>query len=440
MTENLLGFARWTAVVLCGCTLVGCHAPPGTQQSRSITVLVGLPNASLDAAATREFTNKTGISVRFIPGSESASRRLEQELTILRQQSSAVDVIQIDTIWPAILANYLIDLRQPLAEEFAGESPALIENAMVGGRVVGAPYLIEYGVLYYRTDLLRNYGFARPPRTWDELEMQAARIQKGERARQRSEFWGYVWQGADYEGLTCNALEWQYSSGGGNFIEPDRTIDVQNPAAIRAFARAAGWVGKISPPGVTAYIEEDSRNIWQSGQAAFLRNWSQIYSIAEQSKEIGTRFAVAPLPAGVDAHSSVLGGWYLGVSKYSQHQSDAVSFVKCLSGKGLQQQRAMQGSIPTYPSLYEDAAVLRANKEFAVLADVAKRVIRRPSVLAGAQYDRVSRAYAHGVHEILTGKMSAAEGAAAIQLELKRITGFADDARAASTTAERDRR
>lgn len=440
MTDNLFGIARRVAFVLCVLTLAGCQAPEKTHASRSITVLAGLPKASIDAEFTRAFTEQTGIAVRFIPGSESASRRLEQELAILRQESPAVDVFQIDTIWPAMVANYLLDLRRPLAGEFADESNALIENVTVSGRVVGAPYLIEYGALFYRTDLLRKYGFERPPQTWDELEKQAARIQEGERERGRPEFWGYVWEGADYEGLTCNALEWQYSQGGGNFIEADRTIDIQNPAAIRAFARATKWVGTISPPGVTAYIEEDARNIWQSGRAAFLRNWTSIYSIAEQSKEVRARFGVAPVPHGGDAHSSVLGGWYLGVSKYTRHRDDAIAFVKYLSGRGVQRQRAMEGALPTYPSLYQDAAVQEANSELLLLSDVANRVVRRPSVLAGANYDRVSRAYAHGVHEILTGKATAADGAAAMQAELKRITGFPDSERAVPNSVEKERR
>lgn len=441
MTENLLAILRPVAVLTSIATLVGCHAPPKEEQSRSITALMGLPKGALDPQITREFTEKTGIAVRFIPGSESASRRLEQEMTVLRQKSSAVDVFQIDTIWPAMVANDLLDLKTSLADEFAGESPSLVENATVGGRVVAAPFLVEYGVLYYRTDLLRKYGYARAPRTWDELEMQAARIQKGERAGGRSDFWGYVWQGADYEGLTCNALEWQYSQGGGNLIEPDRTINVDNPAAVHAFARAARWGGTISPPGVTAYIEEDSRNWWQSGRAAFLRNWTSIYAVAEQSKEVGGRFAVAPLPADVDSHSSVLGGWYLGVSKYTQHPAEAVAFVKFLSGKGLQRERAIQGGLlPTYPSLYQDSAVVRAGTMAASMADVVNRVIRRPSVLAGINYDRVSRAYAHGVHLILTGKVSAPEGAAAIQAELRRVTGFPNSQRVVASGGDGEHR
>ena len=61
-------------------------------------------------------------------------------------------------------------------------------------------------------------------------------------------------------------------------------------------------------------------------------------------------------------------------------------------------------------------------------------------MLAGKDYDRVSRAYAHRVHAILTGKMSAGQAAAAIQADLRQITGFADSADVVSTNAERQQR
>jgi trehalose/maltose transport system substrate-binding protein len=381
----------------------------------------------LEAHVIEEFTAKTGISVRFIPGSESASRRLDQERTLLRHQSSAVDVYQIDTIWPAILADDLIDLKPALGDDLEAESPQLVGTATVHGRIVAAPFLVEYGVLFYRKDLVHKYGFTSPPRTWDELETQAGKIQQGERAEGTPDFWGYVWQGADYEGLTCNALEWQSSQGGGNLIEPDRTVDVANEAAIKAFARAAQWVGTISPPGVTAYLEEDSRNVWQSGRAAFMRNWSSIYAVADQAKAVKGRFAMAPMPAGADVHSSVLGGWYLGISKYSRRSEDAIAFVRYMSGKGLQRERAVKGGVlPTFASLYSDPGVLGASGLFAPMADVPKRLIERPTAFAGAKYDQVSRAYADGVHEILTRKATAPEAAAKIQSELKHLTGFAD--------------
>jgi len=399
---------------------------PRADNPATVTALMWMPESNrLDQDIAREFTQKTGISVRLIPGSESAPRRLAQEMALLEQGSSAVDVFQVDTIWPGAVADYMLDLKDVLRDELTGELPQVVENATVSGRLIAAPFYVDYSMLYYRTDLLQKYGFSHPPRTWDELELQSSRIQKGERAGGRQDFWGYIWQGAQYEGLTCNALEWQSSQGGRNLLSPDHSVNVANPRAVRAFSRAARWVGTISPPGVVAYIEEDSRNIWQSGRAAFLRNWSYVYPLAKRSREVGNRFSVAPMPVGVDRHSSVLGGWYLGVSKNAPHRREAIAFIRYMTSREAQKRRAVEGGfLPTISSLYQDSDVLRANPFLAGISDVPNRVIRRPASLVGAKYARVSEAYAHGVHTILTGQISASTGAGNIQSELERLTGF----------------
>jgi trehalose/maltose transport system substrate-binding protein len=373
-----------------------------------------------------EFTVETGIPVRVIPASESTTEGLKQEAALLKSRSAAVDVFQIDTIWLGTVAKYLLDLKLALSASISEEMPEAISSATSGGRVIAVPYFLEYGVLYYRADLLKRYGFARPPRTWDELERQASRIQAGQRKNGNDDFWGYVWQGADYEGLTCNALEWQASRGGGTLLGENRTVEVDNPAAVRAFSSAAHWIGTISPRGVLAYNEEDSRNVFQSGRAAFLRSWSYVYRLAKSSPNIGDRFGVAPIPVGVDTHSSTLGGWYLGISNNSKHRDEAIAFVKYMTGKRAQRERAIRGALlPSIASLYHDPAVLAANPFFASTSGPADRFIARPALLADGKYEAVSRAYAHGVHMILSGEVDAATGAATMERQIMSVTGFA---------------
>lgn len=134
--------------------------------------------------------------------------------------------------------------------------------------------------MFYRVDLLREYGYVRPPKTWEDLETMARRIQAGERAKGNDDFWGFVWQGAPSEALTCNALEWQVSEGGGTILDEQGRVTVTNPHTIRAWDRAARWVGSISPPGVIGYKEWDAFNMWQAWKAAFMRNWASAYTAA----------------------------------------------------------------------------------------------------------------------------------------------------------------
>ena len=168
-----------------------------------------------------------------------ATDRYGLYLQFFEARSSDIDVYQIDVIWPGDLAEHLLDLYEFGAKEIADEHfPAIIENNTVDGRLVGIPWFTDAGLLYYRTDLLEKYGL-EVPKTWAEFEEVARIIQEGERAEGNEDFWGFVWQGNAYEGLTCNALEWIYSNGGGTIISPDGVITINNPNAIEASEMAA---------------------------------------------------------------------------------------------------------------------------------------------------------------------------------------------------------
>src|SRR3984957_13949837 len=193
---------------------------------------------------------------------------------LLQSGAKIPDVYAVDVIWPGILAENLVDLKAFVpAQEIARHFPELIANNTVNGKLVALPCLVDVGLLFYRTDLLRHYGYRTPPQTWEELETMAALIQAGERARGQKDFCGFVWEGASSESLSCNALEWQVSEGGGPIIE-NNVVTVNNPETARAWERASRWVGTISPPGVVSYKEWDAYNIWRAGQAAFMRNWA----------------------------------------------------------------------------------------------------------------------------------------------------------------------
>jgi trehalose/maltose transport system substrate-binding protein len=122
------------------------------------------------------------------------------------------------------------------------------------------------------------------------------------------------------ESVTCNALEWIYSYGGGSVIEPDKKVTINNPNAIKALDAAHSWIGTISPVEVNTYTEEEARNIWQAGNAAFMRNWPYAYALGANPKSaVSGKFDVTVLPKGGDNgnNAACLGGWQLMISAYS---------------------------------------------------------------------------------------------------------------------------
>jgi trehalose/maltose transport system substrate-binding protein len=422
-------------VVLCAICLLILSAAQGckkTNQAAPEVVLTIIDQSWLDKpsqALLREelnqFTGETGIRVQVLPAPEVAVDQLETWRNLLESGSKVPDVYGIDVIWPGILAENLVDLKAYVPEqEVAAHFPELIRNNTVDGRLVALPYNLGEGLLFYRVDLLHKYGYAVPPKTWNELEIMAKRIQTGERAKGNRDFWGYVWQGAPSEALTCNALEWQVSEGGGTILDENGRITVNNPQAIAAWERAARWVGSISPPGVTAYNEGDVFNVWQTGKAAFMRNWPNAYVAArDENSPTRDQFDIAPLPAGRAGSASTLGGQGYGVSRYSLHPREAAMLVRFLTGRNEQARRSRKSSNPpVIPELYKDPEILARNSYFStILLAYRQGAAVRPSTVAGKRYPDVSRAYFEAVHAVLSHKKLAPQAAADLQQELAQI-------------------
>ncbi len=408
----------------------------GMTYAQTITVAAGAVGQELELtrdAAQRYMDANPGVTVNVLDTPDGAGARMGLYLQFFEAQSSEVDVYQIDVIWPGDLAVHFVDMFEyGAADVVDAHFPAIVENNTVDGRLIAIPWFTDAGLLYYRTDLLEQYGFDGPPQTWTELTEMAQTIQDGERARGMSDFWGFVWQGNAYEGLTCNALEWQASNEGGTIITPDGVITVSNPNAVEIIELAASWVGTISPSGVTGFMEEDARNMWQAGNAAFMRNWPYAFSLGQQEGSIiANNFDVAPLPAGDATGASpaaTLGGWQLGVSAYSENPELATDVALFFASYEEQKIRAIEGSLnPTIEALYEDPEVLEAQPFMGRLLDVFTAAVARPSTATAPNYAEVSAAYFNAVHSVLTGAEDAETALALLELDLAALTGFPTD-------------
>jgi trehalose/maltose transport system substrate-binding protein len=383
------------------------------------------------AALTQEFTQQTGIQIREMPHPETAFDQLDLDRKLLKPGSSGIDLLGIDLIWSATLGSDLTDLAPYSATEISSIDPQLLPSFTVNEKLVAIPYQVNVGALEYRNDLLRGYGYDHPPRTWDELERMAMRIQSGERAKGRKDFWGYVWQGAAGESLTCNALEWQVTEGGGRIIEHNRTISVNNPAAIRAWERAKHWIGSISPPSVLAYREIDSMNAFGSAKAAFNRVWlGTTITRRGQSPQVYWRnlnpiveTGFTSMPSGPRGSASTLGGSGLAVSRYSAHPSEAIEFVRFLVRAQIQSNENTKNASPERSEI-ANLPFVSDHTEFQKSIQRGMDLVSRPSVEAGVRYKQVSAAYAAAVHAVLTGQKPAPEAAADLEQQLVQITGF----------------
>lgn len=407
--------------------MLALAAMVGTAQAARLAISCGAVGQELTLCrqAVAQWAATSGNEVEVVSTPNSSTERLALYQQLLAAGAPDIDVFQIDVIWPGMLASHFIDLRPYAGERLDGQLPAVVASNTVGGKLVAMPWFTNAGVLYYRSDLLDKYG--KPlPETWAQLAATARRIQDAERAAGSKKMWGYVWQGRAYEGLTCDALEWVASHGGGTIVEADGKVSIDNPRAVKALAQAAGWVGSITPEGVLNYAEEESRGVFQSGNAVFMRNWPYAWALAQAADSpVRGKVGVAPLPKGgaQGSHAATLGGWSLAVSRYSRHPKLAADLVMYLTSPAQQKRRAIQGAYnPTVVALYRDPEVLAANPFFGKLYQTLVDATARPSAVTGQRYNRVSNAFTNAVWAVLAGKSDAASSLSSLARQLNRLS------------------
>lgn len=353
------------------------------------------------------FESETGIKVNLLRQPTDTDQRRQGLVIALKSRRDEPDVFLMDVAWVTQFA--LSDWLEPLDEYarkkdmdtdvFFGRVVNLVDKYK--GKTIALPVYIDGGLLYYRKDLLKKYGYGRPPETWDELVEYAISIQADLR-RTNPDFYGFVWQGAQYEGLICNFLEFSASNGGGIAIKDGSIVlnTVENIEATRLMYDLIHRY-KISPPNTfTEMKEEEVRIFFQQGNALFERNWPYAWPLHQsEGSEVKDKVGIAPLPRFPHGRSvSTLGGWHIGISKYSIAKAESFEFLKFVVSYEIQKKLAMElGWNPGREDVYLDDELIERSPHFADLRDVFENVTPRPSLPYYTQISEVMQKYLNAV-------------------------------------------
>jgi multiple sugar transport system substrate-binding protein len=286
----------------------------------------------------------------------------------LRNRDAEMDVFFMDVIWPAEFgaAGWALPLDQffPVAERQSFLAAPISANSY-DGRIYGVPVFVDAGMLYYRKDLLDKYDLP-PPRTWPELVRQAKLVLSRERDPYLT---GYSAQFKQYEGLVCNMMEFIMSNGANLWNEQTLQSTLNDAKAKEAVRFVRDQViGAISHRGVLAYQEPESLALFTQGKAIFHRNWPYAWEAAndpQRSKVVG-KVGIQPLPAFQGQKSvATLGGWQLGISRFSRNPKLAWQFIEHMTSSEMQKRIALYtGRGPARKALYRDPEILKKNPQF----------------------------------------------------------------------------
>ncbi|HLZ55888.1 MAG TPA: ABC transporter substrate-binding protein [Ktedonosporobacter sp.] len=357
-----------------------------------------------------------GIHVTWQAGPAKTDDLLTQYTNMLRARSGTTDVLSIDIVFPAQFAasqwTVPISETQWPSSEQQNYLQGPIKGCTYQGKLWAAPLRTDLGLLYYRTDLSST-----PPATWDDLT-KAAQAASPSKVK-----YGYVWQGDQYEGLVCDFVEVLYGFGGSVLDSNDATkVTVNSPEAKEALTRMVSWVGTISPAAVTTYQEEPSRNVWQNGDSAFMRNWPYAYKLgndATQSKIAG-KFDITSIPFGGSSTTghSAIGGWNLAINAFSKNPDATWEFIHYMVQSDAQKQIAIQGSYTsTLQSVYSDSDVLAKQPLFGKLGPILKNALPRP---VSPKYSDVSQVIQRNVYQALKKQVSVDAALANLEADLQK--------------------
>jgi multiple sugar transport system substrate-binding protein len=349
----------------------------------------------------------------------SQSTEVHQQLVqALSQRNGSIDVFTGDIIWISEFAG--AGWSAPLNDYFgpsvqAQYFPGVIDACTYGGAMHALPWYLDAGMLYYRKDLLAAAGVA-PPASWSELVAAAQKLLKTGKVSD-----GFNWQAKQAEVLVCDLVEF-IGSNGGSILAPDgKTVTIAEPNAVEAVQLMYDTFNKdkVTPKAVLSWDEVPSELPFLGGKSAFLRNWSFVWSDAQNksSSSVAGKVGVVKLPAFPGGKSAAcLGGYQFGMNASSTKKSAAIDFLTWMSSPATQLKWATQlGLAPSRPSVYDQPALAAADPFMVTLRDVFTGGTPRPKT---PKYSQISLAIQAGVSAALaTGSVQSNLSSTKAQIE-----------------------
>jgi trehalose/maltose transport system substrate-binding protein len=361
-----------------------------------VTLCMGKDTSGDKTALVKQFNQANpGITAKLLEFSTSAD---EQRASFVQRQeakSGECDVFYSDVIWTAEFASqkWLYDMTPYLQSKKSELIPATLKTVDYAGKLWGVPQQTDAAFLYYRDDQVQT-----PPTTWQQVY---------DVAKQNS---GIVYQGAPYEGLTCDFLELAFAAGGKVLSDDGKKSAINSPQNVKALQfMADGVKNGTAANGVTTYMEEESRRYFESGKATFMRNWPYAYSLGEKKgTKVAGKFKVMPFPQFEGGgKAAILGGHNFVISTYSKNPGAALKLTDFFISPEVQKIEFTDYSLaPTLASVYDDPDV---QKKYAFAQQLKESVAQAQARPVSPVYPQISQAIYENVNAALSGKSSPAD-------------------------------
>ena len=380
---------RWLASgALALLMALGCLVASTSFRAEDVSILMpsSFTDASADLVKAFNREHRGRIHLKLIRGPLNTESISDLAISSLLLGDAPFDALLMDVTWlPKYAAAGWLEPLDPWFDQ--DDQEQLIQGARLGndydGHLYRWPLVADVGLLYWRKDLMDQ-----PPTTPDQLVAVAGKL-----VESNSVASGFVWQGRQYEGLSCDFLEVLQGFGGHWMDTATNSMELDTPAATAA----AGWLNDlisdgVSPYAVTNYAEAESLQAFKAGDAALMRNWP--YAWAELQKDDSTvkdKVGISLMVAQPgERPGATLGSWGLSLMRQSPHKQAAVEAIRYLTSERSQRSRFLNnGYTPTQADLFSDPELVKASPVLPELQVALNHAVVRPPTPLYAQLSDV---------------------------------------------------
>jgi multiple sugar transport system substrate-binding protein len=370
-------------------------SPSQAQATTPVTLLMAAQELPYWRPIIADFeTQNPDITINAIEGPTATNLVEDLYTAAFLLGDSPYDLVYMDIVWVPkfAAAGWLLPLNDRLPpaalEAFL---PADVAGGTYHDLLYRLPIRSDAGMLYYRKDLLDQAGI-KPPETVAQLLAAAQQLQKSGQIK-----WGYVWQGRQYEGVAAMFVEILRGFGGSWVDSATLTVGLDRPESLQALQFLIGTIKQgIAPPGVTTYQEEETRRLFQNGDALFMRNWPYAWPLANApDSKVAGKIALKPMVYAANYSSGACqGGWGWGIAKSSRHPDAAWRVAAFFASPASQKRLSLAtGYLPSRRSLYSDPEILQKYPHFASMLDVLDSAVLRPPIAQYAQASDILQRY-----------------------------------------------
>jgi multiple sugar transport system substrate-binding protein len=353
----------------------------------------------------------TTVKVVTVPGADLPTK-LQAALSSRTTPDIAIgDLVNVPRL---AQTGRLVDLR-PLVPDSTWSDlyPAMLSFGAHDGKQVSIPVSAnDLGLIYNKT-LFARAGITDPPKTWDEVRADSARVRQ---KTGKPGFELFTQAGDNGEGLTWNfqVSLWQ---AGGEFLNADNTKAAFNsPSGEKALQYWVDLVkAKDSPLGPWGEFEKGNAASAQEG------SWMVGIWSADPPFEFGT--AAIPTPVGGTAATNLGGEQAVVFASDDSRQKAAADFLTWFDDPAQNRSWSEQtGFLPVRKSVATSAEyaafISEKSPRSKPFVDALPTAHARPNT---PKYADASLAFAKQIEKALYGKASVPEALAAAEKDVNQV-------------------